>query len=422
MMSLGNSATMYSRAWYGDEELALTFPEGWKVRTLAPRDAPEISETGIEIAFSQPIGTPRIADMARGKKSVAIIVDDLSRPTPAARVIPFLLRELSQAGIPKSEIRFVVGVGSHRPLTDAEIAKKVGPEVASEYEVTNHDFMSGDLRALGNLPSGTPICINRVVADADLKVCIGGIYPHGSAGFGGGAKLIVPGVSGFATIFYFHRCYPLRGYAVIENHGETPDHRDICEQAAQVLGLNAIVNVVVNSKREIAGVFVGDFVKAHRVGARFAAETYGTKIPAEVGKETALLVRNCYPFDSDAIQVAKAFWALPHINHTYAIAISPASDGICYHGIHEGMDYARFLKQKTNPEPMVSSFPQIGAQDRKLIWSENFPADAFHKMHPDAILFREWDTLITMLSERLPRNAQVAVFPCAGIQTLAEGE
>lgn len=165
-----NSATMFSRAWCGDEELTLTFPEGWEVRTIAPNDAPALSEAGIEAAFGEPIGTPRIAELARGKSSAAIIVDDLSRPTPAATVIPFLLRELHQAGIPKSEIRFVVGGGSHRPLTDEEAGKKVGVSVAAEHEVTSHNFMSGDLRALGSLDSGLPIYINRVVADADFKI------------------------------------------------------------------------------------------------------------------------------------------------------------------------------------------------------------------------------------------------------------
>ena len=130
--------------------------------------------------------------------------------------MPFLLRELASAGVPKSEIRFVVGVGSHRSITDVEMAKKIGADVAAEYEVTNHDFMSGDLRAFGNLDNGMPLYFNRVVADADFKICLGGIYPHSSVGFSGGAKLIVPGTCGFATMYYFHTFPPGRGYANIE--------------------------------------------------------------------------------------------------------------------------------------------------------------------------------------------------------------
>ena len=419
-MTAKNTATMYSRAWYGDEELALTFPSGWEANTIAPKDAPKLSNAGIEAAFGQPIGTPRIAEMARGKRSAAIIVDDLSRPTPAATVVPFLLRELLEAGIPKSEIRFVVGGGSHRPLTDEEIAKKVGADVASEYEVTSHNFLSGDLRALGSLDSGLPIYINRVVADADFKICLGGIYPHGSVGFGGGAKLIVPGVSGFATMFYFHTFSPSRGHAVIERRGDEPDHRDVAEAVAKVLELDVIVNVVINSKREVARVFVGDIVKAHRAGAHFALETYGTEIPDEIRKETDLVVLNCYPLDSDPIQTGKAFWVRRHFDHAYTIAINPASDGICYHGLFDRVDYARFLKQRAEQKPMELPPPKIGTSDQLLVWSEHFPVDDFYKKHPNDILFREWDTLINLLAKKLPENAKVAVFPCGGIQVLAE--
>ncbi len=256
---MNNTATVHSRAWYGDEKLTLNFPTDWEVEVLGPKDAPALSDKQIERAFAEPIGTPRIVELAKGKKSAAIIVDDLSRPTPAAKVIPFLLHELASAGVPKSEIRFVVGGGSHRPLTDKEIAKKVGTDIAAEYEVTSHNFMSGDLRGYGRLGNGMPIYINSVVADADFKICLGGIYPHGSVGFGGGAKLIVPGVSGFATMFYFHTFSPSRGHAVIKKKSNTFDHRDFAEEVATVIGLDVIANVVLNSRREICGLFAGDF-------------------------------------------------------------------------------------------------------------------------------------------------------------------
>ena len=415
-----NYAEMHSRAWYGDEKITLAFPENWEVTMVAPKDAPKLSDAAIEAAFGQPIGTPRIAEMARGKSSAAIVVDDLSRPTPAATVIPSLLRELHQAGIPKSEIRFVVGGGSHRPLTDEEISKKVGADIAAAYEVTNHDFMSGDLRALGSLDSGLPIYTNRVVADADFKICLGGIYPHSSVGFGGGAKLIVPGVSGFATMFYFHSFHPGRGHAVIERQGDEPDHRDAAEAVARVLGLDVIVNVVINSRREVAGLFVGDFVKAHRAGAHFALETYGTQIPDAVRQRTDVVVLNCYPLDSDPIQTGKSFWARQYFDDAYTIALNPASDGICYHGLFDRIDYARFLKQRAEKTPMALPAPKIGTPNQSLVWSEHFPVDEFHKKHSDDILFRKWDMLVNMLAEKLPQNAQVAVFPCASIQVLEE--
>ena len=417
---MNNTATIHSRAWYGDEELTLNFPDGWEVEILGPKDGPALSDAQLAQAFAEPIGTPRIAAMANGKKSAAIIIDDLSRPTPAATVIPFLLRELTEAGVPKSGIRFVVGGGSHRPLTDAEAAKKVGTDVAAEYEVTSHNFMAGDLRALGSLDNGLPIYLNRVVADADFKICLGGIYPHGAVGFGGGAKLIVPGIAGFATMFYFHSFSPSRGHAVIERTGSEPDHRDFAEAVARKLGLDVIANVVLNSRREICGLFVGDFVQAHRKGAHFALDTYGTVIPETSRKETDLVVLNCYPLDADAIQTGKALWAPRYFEKAWTMALNPASDGICYHGLFDQVDYARFRQQregKTQPELPA---PQLGRQAQLHVWSEHFGVDDFYKKHPDALLFRDLAQLIQLFAERLPADAKVAVLPAAGIQVLAE--
>jgi nickel-dependent lactate racemase len=414
-----NQITMKSRAWYGDEDLTLTFPTGWEAILLGPKDAPALSPAGIAAAFEQPIGTQRIRDLAYNKRSAAIVVDDLSRPTPAHELLPHVLRELAAAGVRKQDTHIVVGGGTHRPLTAEELAKKVGADVAAEYHVTSHDFMSGDLRGLGNLPEGLPIFVNRIVADADFKICVGGIYPHGAVGFGGGSKLILPGVSGFASVFYFHTHFPGRGQGNIEREGDEPDHRDASEAVARVLGLDAIVNCVLNSRREIAGVFVGDFVQAHRVGARFALETYGTRIPQEVREETDLIVVNAYPLDSDPLQTVKAFWPRQHFAKAYTVAVNPAVDGICYHGLYDGMDYGRFLGQRT-AQPPADPPAQVGEREQVHVWSQNFRADEFERKIRNGILFRDWADLLGQLAAKLPERAKVAVFPCASIQVLAE--
>ena len=418
---MNHTATVHSRAWYGDVELTLDFPSGWKVEILGPKDGPALSNTQMEQVFAEPIGTKPIAELAKGKKSAAIIVDDLSRPTPASEVIPFLLHELAAAGVPKSEIRFVVGGGSHRPLTDDEVAKKVGAKIAAEYNVTSHDFMSGDLHGYGSLQNGMPIYINKVVADADFKICLGGIYPHGAVGFGGGAKLIVPGVAGFATMFYFHTFSPSRGHAVIERKSGTPDHRDFAEQVAAVIGLDVIANVILNSRREICGLFVGDYVQAHRAAAHFALETYGTEIPIHSRKETDLVVLNCYPLDSDPIQTGKALWATSYFEKAYKMVLNPASDGICYHGLFDQVDYARFMEQRAEKTPPEPPEPKLGNRDQLHVWSEHFRVDDFYKKHSNGILFRNLEQLIQLFAQELPANAKVAVLPSAGIQVLATG-
>lgn len=415
-----NHAKMYSRAWYGDEELTLEFPDGWEVHTLSPDEKPALSEAALEAAFGQPIGTPRIAELARGKRSAAVVVDDLSRPTPVTPLIPLILRELEQAGIPHSEIRFVIGGGSHRPLTTEEIVRKVGPDVAANYEVTNHDFLSGECRGYGNLPDGMPVYIDRTVAAADFKMCLGGIYPHGAVGFGGGAKLIVPGVAGAATMWHFHGCHPGRGHAVIEGRDDVLDNRHVAEEAASLIGLDVVVNTVLNHRREIAGLFVGDFVQAQRTGARFALEAYGTVIPEDLRSRTDLVVTNCYPLDSDPIQTGKATWMRKHFDHAYTAAVNPAIDGQFFHGLFHQLDYGRYLKQREEEPPMALPSPVLNGREQMLIWSENFRVDEFVKRHPRDILFREWPDLISKLSEKLPPHATVAVFPFGGLQILSE--
>jgi nickel-dependent lactate racemase len=422
-----NQVTMPSRAWYGDGDLTLDFPASWRVQVLPPQDAAKLDPAGIAAAFANPIGTPTIAELARGKRSAAIVVDDISRPTPAAELVPYVLAELAAAGVPKDEIRFVIGGGSHRPQTREEMAKKLGAEVVAEYEVTTHNFMAGDLRGLGSLPDGTPLYFNRVVADAGFKMTIGGIYPHGSVGFGGGSKLILPGVAGFATMFHFHTFYPSRGQGNIERQGDTPDHRDASEAAARVLGLDVVVNAVLNSRREIAALYVGDFVQAQRAGARRARQVYGTHIPAELRREADVVVVNAYPLDSDPIQTTKATWTKRYFEKAYTVVVNPAVDGICYHGLFDRIDWGRFNSQRLARPPRPEAGapgardpePVLGRRDQSLIWSEHFPAYDFPRRLPNDILVRRWETVIDLLRPAVPDDARVAVFPASGIQLLA---
>ena len=416
---MNNTATVRTGAWYGDNELTLSFPNGWDIEMLNPKDAPALSDAQIEKAFAEPIGTKRISELAKDKKSATIIVDDLSRPTPAYQVIPFLLRELNTAGVPKSEIRFVIGVGGHRPISTEEMVKKLGADIVADYEVTNHDFLSGDLRSLGNLENGTPVYINRTVADAEFKICLGGLYPHSSVGFSGGAKLIVPGTAGFSTMYYFHKFPPGRGPANIEGESDEPDRRDTIEMAAAVLGLDAIANVVLNSRREICGLFVGDFIKAHRKGAHFAMDTYRTEISETTQAGSDLVVINCYPLDADAIQLDKALAAFSYFENAYTIALYPATDGSCFHGLFDRLDYKRYVQQKIDRLPTVPTpEPKLGRQSQLHVWSEHFDRDDFYKEYPSSLLYRDLEQLIQLMTKQLPANAKVAILPAAGIQVL----
>ncbi len=411
--------TMPSRAWYGDIDLTLDFPGSWAVHTLAMKDAPELSATEIERAFANPIGTAPIHLLAKGRKSATIIVDDVSRPTPASKLVPTVLRELALAGVPKSEIRFVVGGGSHRPQTQEEFEKKLGADIVRDYAVKSHNFMAGDLKGIGSLEDGTPLFFDPWVVDADFKMTIGGIYPHGAVGFGGGSKLILPGVAGFATIFHFHTFYPSRGQGNIERSGDVPDHRDASEAAARALGLDLVVNTVINSRRQVAALFVGDFVQAQRAGAHVAQDLFGTTIPETLRAETDLVVVNAYPLDSDPIQTSKALWCRRHFPKARFVVVNPAVDGICYHGLYDRIDWQRYHAQMAARQVIEDIAPQLGGHEQAIIWSENYSMHDFPRKHPNDLLVRKWEHVLELLQPTLPENATVAVFPTSGLQLLA---
>jgi len=408
--------TLRTKAWMGDAEGTFAVPDGWDVSVYKPRDAGATDDEAIRKAMASPIGTERISSLARGKKSAVIILDDLSRPTPAARVAPFVLAELKEAGVPDSGIRFVIGGGAHRPLSKEEMAKKVGKEIVEKYEVLNHYVYSGDLVGLGNLDDGTPVYVNPVVAESEVKIGLAGIYPHPSAGLGGGAKIVLPGIVGIATIAYNHMLFPSRGRGNVERQGQDVDMRDNLEEVARFIGLDIIVNTVLNGKREVAGLFVGDVVKAHRAGCAFAQQVYGTSIPKSALTDTDIVFINAYPLDYDPVQVGKSTWPTTVFENAYKVVVNAASDGVLYHGLSDRMDYARhlMLKQKGS-NVKVPARASITSKEQMIMLSEHFAPKDFYGRYEDGALFDSWDALVEELKKVCP-NGKVAFIPCSAIQ------
>ncbi len=408
--------TLRTRAWMGDEEGTFTVPDGWDVSVYGPKDAETIDDEAVRKALTSPIGTERLSELARGRKSAVIILDDLSRPTPAANVAPFVLAELREAGVPDSGIRFVIGGGAHRPLTQEEMAKKVGREIAGKYEVFNHDAYSGDLVGLGNLDDGTPVYVNPVVAESEVKIGLSGIYPHPSAGLGGGAKIVLPGIVGITTIAYNHMLFSSRGRGNVERQTQDVDMRDNLERVARFVGLDIIVNTVLNSKREVAGLFVGDVVKAHRAGCAFAKQVYGTSIPKSALTDTDIVFINAYPLDYDPVQVGKSTWPTTVFENAYKVVVNAASDGVLYHGLSDRMDYARYLMLKQKGSNVkVPARASVTSKEQMIMLSEHFAPKDFYGRYEDGALFDSRDALVEELKKVCP-NGKVAVIPCSAIQ------
>lgn len=264
--------------WYGNTQAVLDFPKSWNV-TFCPMRGGErkkLTAQAMRKAFSSPIETKPIRELAKGKKEVVVLFDDLARPTPVHEIVPYVLRELEEVGVSDRQIRFIAALGAHGAQTANDFRKKLGEEVLDRFPVYNHhpfDYCTH----LGKTSRGTPVSINREVMACDLKIGIGCIVPHSFSGFGGGGKIMLPGVAHIDSIAYNHgtllKAHPgCVGVGKIE--GNIP-RLDI-EEAARMAGLDVKIDALVNLRGEITSLFVGDPIAEHREGMKLAAEVYAT--------------------------------------------------------------------------------------------------------------------------------------------------
>jgi nickel-dependent lactate racemase len=221
-------------------------------------------------AFAAPHGARPLDELARGACRVAIIVSDPTRGVPTATVMPMLLAGLRAAGVERSAVTVVVARGVHRCATASEIEEIVGADSLAGVTVMNHDpYDRTQLVPLGTTSAGTPVEVNRTVYDADLRIAVGKVEPHEFAGFSGGRKSVLPGVAGEKTIEVNHRPEMLLSPGARPGELETnPIHLDMLEAAA-LLPIHFMVNLVVNQAGETAGVFTGDPVASHLAAVAF---------------------------------------------------------------------------------------------------------------------------------------------------------
>lgn len=399
------------KAWYGDEELALKFPAGWEVRSFPMADGPDIGERGIRESLSSPVQSLPLANLAKGKGSAVLVVDDISRPTPAHRILPFVLCELKRAGINEQRVRIIMSLGAHRPMLRDDLIKKLGTEAWNTVEIHNHHPYE-NLVHLGTSSRGTPIDINRLFMESDLKIGIGCVVPHCYAGFGGGGKIVLPGISGIRTLESNHQpaTKGLKGgLGVVEGN----EVRQDIEEIAQRVGLDVIINAVVTSKRGIAGLFTGDVVKAHRQGVALAHRVYSTEVPTDL--DVAIL--NAYPKDTELFQASLAldfFLSAGErlVRKEGVIVVATASpEGEGYHSL-EG--YQMKLYGLHDKFPPI----QTAIGDRTLcLFAPSVTPQAIRKYYSLPVLvFREWEELVSYLRGRFPKRCQVGIFPSASIQ------
>lgn len=400
--SAGPVASIRFGAWYDDRDLALDFPDGWQVESCPPADGPDIGPDGIARAFAQPIGTPPLRELARGRKRACIVIDDLSRPTPGERLVPVVLDELAAAGIGDRDVLVLAGVANHRPMTRPDFEKKLGRDVLARCAVANHFSWDGCV-AIGTTRFGSPVELNADFLKADLKILVGSIIPHGAAGFSGGSKLLFPGIASLASAEAYHRGSCTRGrYAVVET-----DARLESDDAARLAGIDFLVNGIPSSRLGLAGLVTGDVVAAHRAGCEIARRVYATPTPA--GADVCVL--SVYPKDAEFLQYLTAFapWQtapepLVREGGTVVVALD-GGEGLGSHWLFgPGMRLDGGRAPRVKGRDIVFFAPGI---DRGALQ----PA-----ARDEAILFKTWDETRGWLAAKHGARARVSVFPCGTIQ------
>jgi len=276
-------------AWYGDQDLELEFPEPWDiiVCNMKGHDALPLSDSEIRKAFANPIGTKTIKELAKGKNEVAILFDDMTRPTPTAMLIPYILEELAVAGIPDDSVRFIAALGAHGAMNGVDFRKKLGDTVMGRFLVYNHNPYE-NCSPLGISSQGTPVSINSEVMSCDLKIGIGSIIPH-PFGFGGGSKIILPGVASIETLEANHYRLGLSSTVGIGKCEGNIVKQDM-DEVARMAGLDIKVDAILNLKREVTALFVGDPIEEHAEGVKLAKEHYATDIVSDAD----IVMANCY--------------------------------------------------------------------------------------------------------------------------------
>jgi len=289
---------------YGKTEVCARIPARNFLGTIQPKEKPAAPDPHAEIekALNNPIGTQTLDQIAQPNNTVAVVVDDITRATPTNLMLPPLLNQLNKAGVKDENITIIFACGSHRPVTPEEMKSLIGEEILNRIKAVNHDYKAKDLVFLDKTGTfGTRVYVNRMFADADVRILTGDIGLHYYAGYGGGRKSVLPGVSGAETIQHNHAnlLHPKARTGVLE---ENPVHQDMVE-AAKLAKVDFILNVVTNSKQEIVQAFAGDMEQAFNEGVKTVDEMY--KVPIEQRADVVVVSSGGHPLDINLYQAYK---------------------------------------------------------------------------------------------------------------------
>ncbi len=342
---------------YDSKGLEVALPDVPSLQIFLMKSAPALISPAEKVAKSlaRPLGARPLTELAAGKQTACIVVSDKTRPVPNKLILPPILSSLKKAGLKKENITILIGTGTHGPTEGKYLKELLGEKIPREYRIENHDCRDKNkLKLLGKTSKGVPVWINRTYSEAGLKIVTGFIEPHFMAGYSGGRKGVCPGIAGLDTIKVFHSPGLLESsYAEGGKLGKNPCHL-LAGEASKLAGIDFLVNVTLNAKKQVTGVFSGHPVRAFQQGVAFCGRSVIVK--AREKFDIVLTSGGGAPLDRNFYQTIKGIvGALPAVKKGGTIIVVSG----CRDGLGSG-DFKKLLAGFTNPAAYISEISAKG--------------------------------------------------------------
>ena len=415
---------------YGRGEIGVDVPNPNLISVLASQEFPPIGnpEQAILDALETPIDSPALSEVAKNRKSATIVISDITRPVPNKLILPPMLRIIEEQGVPREEIRILIATGIHRPNEGDELLEMVGSHIIENYQIVNHFSQKQEtLINLGQTQNGTPVLINRLYVESDLKVISALIEPHLMAGYSGGRKAICPGLASIETMKIMHGPqileHPKASVGILEGN---PFHAEATE-IALMAGVDFSLNVTINDRRQLTGVFAGDMVNAHLAGAKFAEKQTTATLP----EPADVVIVSCagYPLDATFYQAIKGVLSAIEVVKEGGMVILVAE---CQEGIGSGpftdlilktKNLEQFVRNTYNPKNFVIDqwqLEELAKAIRKAnvyFYSDKIPYEQQQKLFVNPL--KSPNEGVEIALKRYGKDAKIVAIP-DGPYTLAQ--
>jgi len=415
-----NGITLRTHEWFGDKLENFELPAGWHVTYYhsAGYQAPVLSQQQIAKAILNPVGSKPLREIAAGKTTAAIAVDDMARATPSFEVVPHLVSELNAAGIQDENILFVVAHGCHDHVNQMEMANKIGLDAVRRHPWINHNAWE-NLVDLGATKGGNQVQADVNFLSADVKITVSGLKRHGTPGYSGGPKLCLPGLSGVKTIRYMHNTIRQAARPRTDGSGreifhifENEARQDMIE-TARLMGVDFSVQLCLNEDRKLVKVVAGDIVKAHHEACRYAVPANSTVF----ARNADIVIANCYPRGAQ-MHECFSFANAGIKDGGTAVLINQYPLGELVWHYNDQVQFfqngkSNYFKARAARRSRYSRLGQLMLYSQYLQQRELSDPS----IPPETIGCRAWEEVVTRLQKKHSGGTvEVAVYPAAGLQ------